>query len=182
MSTRTLLLSESRRVLRQGVDLIESLDDELYARSGQPVAASGIGGHIRHCIDHVQCLLVGLDRGRIDYDGRQRDLRVETDRGYAVLRLREAVAALDALSRAPARDYGELQVKMDVPEGAAAFWTSSSFERELQSMVSHTVHHFALIAFLARLGGASTTGDFGVARSTLAYWKEQNAAAGRATP
>jgi hypothetical protein len=186
MSTRNLLVSESSRILRQGVDLIESLDDELYARSQEPVAASGIGGHIRHCIDHVQCFLGGLEGGRIDYDGRRRDLRVETDRAYAIERLREVIAGLEALGRKPAPASvsrgGELAVKMDVPEGAEPFWTTSSVERELQSLTSHTVHHFALIAFLVRLGGASTTEDFGVALSTLAYWKEQNAPAGRATP
>lgn len=177
MTTRTLLVAESRRVLRQGIDLIESLDDDLYARSQEPVAASGIGGHIRHCIDHVQCLLDGLGDGRVDYDGRKRDERVETDRAYAARRLHEV---LDALAELEGRDFGELDVKMDVPEGERPFWTRSSLERELQSMISHTVHHFALIGFLVRLNGAATTEDFGVALSTLAYWKEQRAPAGRA--
>lgn len=180
MSIRTLLATESSRILRQGIDLIESLDDELYAKSQEPVAASGIGGHIRHCIDHVQCFLDGLDEGRIDYDKRQRDLRVESDRSYAAARMRKAADGLDALVNAE-RDFGTLTIKMDVPEGAEPFYSSSSIERELQSLISHTVHHFALIAFLVRLNGETTREDFGVALSTLAYWKEQSAPTGPAT-
>jgi hypothetical protein len=178
MSTRNLLAAESGRILRQGVDLIETLDDELYKKSQQPVAASGIGGHIRHCIDHVRSLLDGLTAGRIDYDSRQRDLLVEQDRGYAIVKMREVIAGLDELRDEPNKDYGSLDIKMDVPDGAESFWTTSSIERELQSMISHTVHHFALIAFLVRLNGATTTEDFGVARSTLDYWKERSAPAG----
>lgn len=182
MSTRTLLVAESARVLRQGIELVESLDDDLYARSQEPVASSGIGGHIRHCVDHVQCFLDGLVEGRIDYDARQRDLRVETDRAYAARRMGAAVTGLEALRASPRPGEADLRVKMDVPDGAEAFWTASSIERELQSLISHTVHHFALIAFLVRLNGCATTDDFGVALSTLAYWKEQQAPAGRARP
>jgi hypothetical protein len=181
MTTRTLLVEESCRILRQGIDLVAALDDELYKKPQEPVTTSGIGGHIRHCIDHVQCLLAGLAQGRVDYDRRERDPRVESDRRHAIRGLRRAIDGLAAIDAA--RDYGALAIKTDAPEDAPASWTSSSLERELQSLISHTVHHFALIAFLVRLNGVETAEGFGVARSTLTYWKERSASqAGHARP
>jgi hypothetical protein len=54
----------------------------------------------------------------------------------------------------------------------AACWGRSSAERELQFLLSHTVHHYALIALMLRTQGYEPGAEFGVAPSTLAYWKE----------
>ena len=56
-------------------------------------------------------------------------------------------------------------------------WTASSLDRELQSLISHTVHHYALIAMLLRVSGRQPAADFGVAPSTLRYWEESRACA-----
>ena len=52
-------------------------------------------------------------------------------------------------------------------------WTESSLERELLAVMSHTVHHYALIAIALRLGDFDPGVGFGVAPSTLRYWQEQ---------
>ena len=44
---------------------------------------------------------------------------------------------------------------------------ASTLSRELQFLVSHTVHHDALIAAAARALGVATEPDFGIAPSTL---------------
>ena len=49
-------------------------------------------------------------------------------------------------------------------------WADSSVERELQVLLSHTVHHYALIAVALRLHGHPVDEEFGVAPSTLRYW------------
>ena len=41
--------------------------------------------------------------------------------------------------------------------------------RELLFLISHTVHHFALIAFMLRSFGIEPGDKFGVAPSTLRY-------------
>jgi hypothetical protein len=51
----------------------------------------------------------------------------------------------------------------------------SSVGRELQVLSSHTIHHFALIAFTLRVLGIEVDRNFGMAPSTLRY--EQNAKA-----
>jgi hypothetical protein len=42
---------------------------------------------------------------------------------------------------------------------------------------SHTIHHFALIAYKLQTLGIEVEEGFGVAPSTLKYWKEEKAKA-----
>ena len=48
-------------------------------------------------------------------------------------------------------------------------WRPSSVGRELQFLVSHTVHHYALIRLLLEDHGIYAGEEFGVAPSTLAH-------------
>jgi hypothetical protein len=47
-------------------------------------------------------------------------------------------------------------------------WSRSTIKRELQFLVSHTVHHFAIIKPLLLRDGVAVDDRFGVAPSTLA--------------
>jgi hypothetical protein len=58
-----------------------------------------------------------------------------------------------------------------------AVWCNSSVLRELEFLQSHAVHHYSLIAALLRLHGIEPDAEFGVAPSTLKYWKEEAACA-----
>ena len=70
-----------------------------------------------------------------------------------------------------------LQVALDCTEDEAPRWAPSSVARELQFLVSHTVHHYAVIAAMLRPQGIEPGVDFGVAPSTLKY--EQGAPCAR---
>ena len=48
-------------------------------------------------------------------------------------------------------------------------WQTSTIGRELQFLVSHSVHHFAMIRGISQRGGEELDGDFGMAPSTLRY-------------
>jgi uncharacterized damage-inducible protein DinB len=176
MSGRALLLSDNVRLLEQGVALLESLDDALFAKAEPLVSESGIGSHVRHCVDYYRCFLGGLAGGRVDFDRRERDVRIETDRAHALERLSRLVGELARVADAAEQ---ELRVKMDsgLEDEANAPWSSSSVERELHFLMSHTVHHFALIAVILRANGVVPPDDFGVAPSTLRYWEEKRACA-----
>ena len=50
-------------------------------------------------------------------------------------------------------------------------WSQSTIRRELQYLQAHTVHHYALIAFILRLQGREPAASFGVAPSTLRHRK-----------
>lgn len=159
--------------LRQGVDLIRSLDDRLYSKPTGTSSSSGVGSQFRHGLDFYTCFLKGLPGGRIDYDARKRDARIEIDREYAA---RQFESVIDALARlTPDQLEGELLVKLECPDGAADDdWCVSSAKRELQFLLSHTVHHHALIVTLLRLHGHELGPDqraFGVSPSTLSHWR-----------
>ena len=173
MTSQNQLALEGCRILEQGVALVSGLDDATYRAVDPQLTTSSVGAHVRHCLDHVHCLLRGIEQGRVDYDRRERDLHVELDRELAIERMREAIEALGAV---PAQKLPDaLVVHMDDPQGGEEHvWSRSSVERELQALISHTVHHFALISFLVRAGGRTTEEGFGVARSTLDYWRERD--------
>ena len=69
----------------------------------------------------------------------------------------------------------ELTVRSDTPAGAqgAEATSRSTLHRELQFLVGHSVHHFALIALILRQEGFDPGREFGVAPSTLAHWKRE---------
>jgi uncharacterized damage-inducible protein DinB len=154
-------------LLRQGETLLRSLDDRTLSR-GTPLAPGGtIGKHLRHCLEFHACLLDGLRTGRVDYEGRQRRTDLETGVRRARAALHEAASGLARISEEDV--YRFLRVR---GEGCAAGsgWADSTLQRELQFLFSHTMHHFALIAVLARAFGLDPGSTLGVAPSTLATW------------
>ena len=158
--------------LEQGIDLIEQVANELYAGTppgGIGKGVQGIGPHFRHIVDHYDSLLSGLTSGRVDYDDRQRDERLESDRGAMLTKLRDLCARLNGLRACAAA--GGLLVAMDCgeEEGVDRTWSASTVLRELQFLVSHTVHHYAMIGRILSACGFAVNPEFGMAPSTLRY-------------
>ncbi|MBM4187475.1 MAG: hypothetical protein FJ206_09205 [Gemmatimonadetes bacterium] len=54
-------------------------------------------------------------------------------------------------------------------EAGTESWSRSTLGRELQFLVSHSVHHFALIKLLLANDGPVLPREFGVAPSTLSH-------------
>lgn len=176
MNTRKTLVEDSLALLQQGIQLLSELDASLYSKAEPAVSSSSIGGHVRHCLDYYGRFLDGAPTGRVDYDLRERDERIERELEAALERLRDLAGGLRQLAGTPG--LRELQVKMDSRcQDERAPWAQSSVERELQFLCSHAVHHFALIAVILRLNGRSPAEGFGVAPSTLRHWQEQPACA-----
>lgn len=71
-------------VLRQLADVVRAMTDEQYRTRPVGVVSSNVGGHVRHCLDHVDALLAGVKRAAVDYDHRQRGTEVETSREAAL--------------------------------------------------------------------------------------------------
>jgi hypothetical protein len=142
-----------------------------------PFSKYGIGSHFRHCLDFYCSFLDGVETGRIDYDDRQRDRRIEHDHLAAISKFEVTMTRLKELSWLDS----EMPLKVRLEEGGEqpdpSSWSCSSVRRELQSLVSHTVHHYALIALMLQLNGVEPTEEFGVAPSTLKQWRATAASA-----
>ena len=155
--------------LTRGARLIEQIEDSVYCRKAN--GTGSIGGHFRHNLDFADSFLNGIQSGKIDYSRRERDVRTEEDRFYAIERFALTVERLSGLEP----DF--LQRKVWVrSEIDARIRHESSGARELEFLHSHTVHHHALIAEKLAFFGAKVTCNFGVAPSTLKFWEQQNAA------
>ncbi|MEC7231584.1 MAG: DinB family protein [Planctomycetota bacterium] len=170
------LIADNLTVLRQGKELVTVLDGPAFTAKSPALALSGVGPHLRHVLDCYRRFLDVLeDPGepgrtlRIDYDVRERDPRLETDPHHAVATLSQTMNRLRAVSSA------ELDRPLEVrSEGSS--WVPTTVARELQSLVSHTIHHFALIAVVLRCQGRDPGPEFGVAPSTLRHWESQRQA------
>src|ERR1051325_9740316 len=92
------LIEENISVLRQGVALIEQITDAVYANAKPPMMESGVGGHVRHCIDFYKRFLSSFRTGRINYVLRQRSLLVETSRRLAISEIEAIIESLSPLS------------------------------------------------------------------------------------
>lgn len=152
------------RLLSQLGAVIAGLTDAQY-RSARARCVSGtIGGHVRHVLDHVEAFLGGLGAGHINYDLRRRGTAVETSRESALAEIRRLVQAVEQLSAVSLDRRVEVAgaLETDGPEAHAA----SSAARELAFVVSHTIHHMALIALLLWEQGISVPPRFGYAPST----------------
>jgi uncharacterized damage-inducible protein DinB len=152
-------------LLREMACAVSQLAPEEYTDSEVPGISGSIGGHVRHCLDHVHALERGLEHGYVDYDARHRQTVVERDREHAALALMGAAArfsTLDeqALTRA-------VTVRALLARDGRQVQSASSVGRELAFVVSHTIHHNAQIALLAhRLGSSRLPPRFGLAPST----------------
>ena len=169
-TTENSLTQSVGEILLQGLKLIEKIDDANFTDGGR----GSIGTHFRHCLDFAANFLQGLKIGKMDYSQRERKTEVETNRQQAILHLAFIIRELQAvkiedLEKTVMVKIEEISGLMGRPE-----WAWSSGLRELEFLQSHTVHHFALIAYKLQALGIEVEDNFGVAPSTLKYWKEAN--------
>lgn len=163
------LIQDNIGLLTQGRALIAGLDDSSFTEPPDGVLKAGIGSHLRHCLDFYDSLLCGLRSGLINYDARARDLACELQRALMEKRISQTIASL---ARIPVEDLSS-PVRVILEGGRMPTPSQSSLARELQFLLSHTVHHFALVAVILRLQGREVPDHFGVAPSSLAHWKER---------
>lgn len=168
------LIADNVEALRQGIELIERLDDGLYVQACQELSLSGVGCHFRHCIDFYLKFLAGLESGRINYDTRERDGQIETHRLIAIAKLNSIIAELGELLAVTTPAEIEVLLEDSSNSKDAAGWSRSSVKRELQFLLSHTIHHYALIALALRLHGFEPGAEFGIAPSTLRHLMTAN--------
>jgi hypothetical protein len=167
------------RYLEQGAELIRCLGDEVYTTCPESPYRGGVGAQFRHCLDFYDCFLKGLESGEIDYSRRKRDPRVESDRQYAIAKFEAVRDGLAELTSE--RCEQSVRVKAEETASGTPEWCSSSPARELQFLISHTIHHYALVAVLLKLQDCEVGQEFpgfGVAPSTLTHWKETGSLVG----
>lgn len=165
-----IIARQNIHFLEQGQNLLAAISDGQFADKGLFGQASA-GAHLRHVLDAYRCFLAGIASGLVDYDARERDRRIETDRDFAAGAIAEVIDRLAHLPEPVLEQDLRIQVDTAAWEQGKDLWTRSTAARELQFLLSHTVHHYALIALILRGHGYDPGAEFGVAPSTLEYRK-----------
>lgn len=143
----------------RAIDLIDRIDDLSFRKKVN--ATGSIGEQFRHNLDFLHAFLKGIAIGKVDYTDRERDRRVETCREYAIDRFEAAKFRIGALNSRV------LQAILSVrSELGGDIWLVSSVGRELEFVLSHTIHHHALIGEKLAGVGIEVMCDLGVSPST----------------
>ena len=174
MSTILANRNDNVAYLKQAIQLLKSIDDPVFIFSNPPLYNSGVGPHLRHCIEHYQSFVHSWKSGRIDYDARQRNSDIECNRQSAINEIEQIILLLSEFTEGDINRT--VQTKMDCGDDDECPWCASTIKREFQFLISHTVHHYALIAIILKDQGITPHEDFGVAPSTLKHRITQSCA------
>src|SRR5262245_48180522 len=143
--------------------VLRLVDNEQYTVQRAVGISGSIGGHVRHCLDHVAALTAAVAAGRIDYDHRRRGTPVELCRATAFLEIQRSARDLRQTSFDLDRS---LELVAAIDQGGSRLSAATSVGRELAFVMSHTIHHLAVIALLLRDLEIEVPPRFGYAPTT----------------
>jgi hypothetical protein len=132
---------------------------------------ASISQHIRHILEFYVCLFKGIQTGIINYDNRERDKRIESDRQFTsglINQLKEKVNSIDRNSEL------SLEVKYgDISEKDIRLQTN--LYRELAYNIEHTIHHLAIIkpSLSKEFSYIELPDHFGIASSTIRFTNQK---------
>ena len=169
VQTSTLeLVAAAQDVLLQGLGLLFQLGDRQYAQIARPPFNASIGGHFRHVLEHFHSLIEGRSAGRVNYDARRRNPRIENEVTYASIATCDVLRAIQKWNEATLE--GECKtVNSVVYSSSAAPLLDSNVGRELSYCIAHAIHHYAIIRLICNEVGVEVPKEFGYAPSTLKH-------------
>ena len=152
-----------RRLLEDLAAVLCRVSPMAYTATPFPAASGSIGQHVRHILDHVASVCAAAPRAPLSYDYRERGTNVEADVAAALRTIARLTSELTALA---ARDDEPTTMMSMLAPGAEPIVVRTTLGRELLFVVSHTIHHQALIGLLLSAAGSGVPQDFGRAPST----------------
>ncbi|MFN8353996.1 MAG: DinB family protein [Spirosomataceae bacterium] len=159
-------------IIRQLINLLDTLPAGMYHLPLKSLHENSIGQHTRHIVEFYQCLLNGMSGQVVNYDARERNLRIETDKAYTSHLLAAIASQLEqATEDKPMvleQAFG-LEEPLTIP---------TYFSRELTYLIEHTIHHLAIIkiGLTESFPTVYIPAEFGVAHSTLKFRQQQASA------
>jgi hypothetical protein len=129
--------------------------------------SGSIGEHVRHCLDHVSALMSADVSRTLSYDHRDRGTAVEHDPVAAVRCIRHLRAAIEAWGMRSLEEPIRVASMLSTAGDSVSDW--STLGRELAFVVSHTIHHQAMIGLLLATLGCTVPTRFGHAPSTPSH-------------
>lgn len=154
-------------ILSQLTNLVDQIKEEDFRKPSSTLNGSTIGQHLRHTIEFFLCLEKGLEKGIVNYDKRNHDKAIETDKFIALSIIKEITTSINnRIEDTPLT----LEVCYDLTD--ENFTTlNSSYKRELVYNIEHAVHHMAIMKIGVReiAPYIQLPIDFGIAASTIRH-------------
>ena len=156
--------------LQQIKTLIASLEKEQYQYKSQLLSDSTIGRHIRHILEFYLCVIYGVSRGYINYDSRDRDLKLECNPLFAISCIDRICNDIECLST----DQDINLVGNFSSETETLKTIRTTTDRELAYCLEHSIHHQALIkiGLIEQKMDHLINEGFGVAVATIRHKKQ----------
>lgn len=146
------------------IDLLSQLDNNYYTKCHSELSQATIGEHTRHIIEMYLTLINNYDTGLINYDKRERNIKIQTNINYAIKTLQEIALNIE-------KNNKELIIELQID--CTNHKINSNYERELLYNLEHSIHHQALIKVAMQKNTiVKLPENFGVAKSTIEYRKQ----------
>lgn len=175
------IIKNNIETLESAAVIFKDLTDDQYTQVLAPYFTASVGKHFRHILDHYFCFFSGLEQGHIDYDHRDRNQAIETQRLYTLQKVDLLIEKLRELSHrySATNNAHEQSLRVSLASSANNQETEpaqSSLGRELIFLQGHTTHHYAIISTQLKLMEFPVDEDFGVAASTQIYNQQTSCA------
>ena len=159
-----MLIHFVKNNLEENIDLLRQLTNQELTTKNLKLSEATIGEHIRHSIELINCLLMNYETGIINYDKRQREIKIQTDVDYAITILENQIKHIEKPNKSLSLVHNCYSESELLP---------TNYFRELLYNLEHSIHHQALIKVaLFSFPHINVSDSFGVAPSTLTYRNE----------
>lgn len=161
------LFKATLQILEQLESTVNQIRPEDFYKSSATLGGSTIGQHLRHTLEFFICLEKGFEAGVINYDKREHDKLIESDKFIALSTINKIK---DFIATTPADKALQLEVGYD-RHTEDCVNISTNYYRELTYNIEHAVHHMAIMKIGVRELAPYITLDehFGIAVSTVRY-------------
>jgi uncharacterized damage-inducible protein DinB len=161
------LVGACKNILNQLENVVEQVHAEDFSKPSAALSQATIGQHLRHTVEFFICLENGFEKGLVNYDKRNHDHLIESDKVIASASLRSIVEFISTHREDKALTL-EVAYERDRED-----WVTleTNYHRELVYNIEHAVHHMAIMKIGIREVApyVQLPADFGIAVSTMRY-------------
>jgi uncharacterized damage-inducible protein DinB len=154
-------------ILDQLAGVVRQMDEKDFYKPSITLSNTTVGQHLRHTIEFFICLEQGFKKGLVNYDRREHDKLIESDKFLAL-------TALERIKEFVSNQNSDQALQLEVGyerDSDVCLTISTNYLRELTYNIEHAVHHMAIMKIGIREVAkyVDLPGDFGIAVSTIRY-------------
>ena len=155
-------------VIDQIVSILNKLPDQSFNQPLDVFNGSTLGQHFRHILDFYHCILKGVEKDRLDYSDRERNLLMEQSTEHASIAFRNMY---DKILNLCEMDQLDVIADFSTEDSNDRPVVKSSVGRELMYAYDHAIHHLAIIKIGVKSSfpEISLNQNVGVAPSTIKH-------------